>query len=65
MNWVWFSIFLAWLVKTIVLKYGGSAAYRRTRPFFLGLILGQVVVAGMWLVIDYFTGMTGNVLGYL
>ena len=65
MNWVWFSIFLAWLFKTIVLKYGGAAAYSRTRPFFLGLILGQVVVAGMWLVIDYFTGMTGNVLGYL
>ena len=65
MNWVWFSIFLAWLLKTVMLKYGGSAAYTRTRPFFLGLILGQVVVAGLWLVIDFFTGMTGNVLGYL
>ncbi len=64
MNWVWFSVFLAWLFKTIILKYGGSLLYRKTRPFFLGLILGQVIVAGMWLVIDYFTGMTGNGLGY-
>ena len=65
MNWLWFSIFLAWLIKTVILKYGGSPWYLRTRPFFLGLILGQVVVAGSWLVIDFFTGMTGNVLGYL
>ena len=64
MNWVWFSVFLAWLSKSIILQYGGSAGYTRTRPFFLGLILGQVFVAGLWLVIDYFTGMTGNVLGY-
>ena len=65
MNWVWFSIFLAWMLKSLILKYSGSEGYRNTRPFFLGLILGQVVVAGMWLVIDYFTGMTGNVVGYL
>ncbi len=64
MNWVWFSILLAWLLKTLTLKYTGAAGYARTRPFFLGLILGQVVVTGMWLVIDFFTGMTGNVLGY-
>ena len=64
MNWVWFSVFLAWLFKTVILKYSGSSGYTRTRPFFLGLILGQTFVSGMWLVIDYFTGMTGNILGY-
>jgi branched-subunit amino acid transport protein len=64
MNWVWFSIFTAWVLKIVILKYGGSAGYVKTRPFFLGLILGQVVVAGLWLVIDACTGKTGNVLGY-
>ena len=64
MNWVWFSVFLAWLLKTVILRYSGSSGYVRTRPFFLGLILGQVVVAGAWLVIDHFTGISGNVLGY-
>jgi hypothetical protein len=34
--------------------------YRSTRPFFLGLIAGQFVIAGLWLLIDYFTGMTDN-----
>jgi hypothetical protein len=64
MNWLWFSIFLAWLLKSVILKYGGSAWYLRSRPFFLGLVLGQTVVAGAWLVIDACTGMTGNSIGY-
>lgn len=64
MNWVWFSIFLAWLFKSVILKYGGPSSYQRTRPLFLGLILGHTTIGGLWLVIDYFTGMTGNVVGF-
>ena len=60
---MWFSVFIAWLIKGVVLKYGGPKAYARSRPFFLGLILGQLVVGGVWLVIDYFTGMVGNIIG--
>ena len=60
MNSVWFSIFLAWGIKSIVLRYMGPKGYRSTRWFFMGLILGQFVVGGIWLVIDGFTGMTGN-----
>ena len=60
MNSIWFSIFLAWGIKSIVLRYMGPKGYRSTRWFFMGLILGQFVVGGVWLVIDGFTGMTGN-----
>ena len=60
MNQIWFSIFLAWLIKLVVLTYGGPRLYRATRPFFLGLIVGQFFVAGLWLCIDFFTGMTDN-----
>ena len=60
MDQLWLSIFIAWLVKLVVMKYGGSILYRRTRPFFLGLILGQYVISGIWLIIDYFTGVTDN-----
>lgn len=59
-NYITFSVFLAWLIKTIILKYGGPGLFHRARPFFLGLILGQFFVAGIWLVIDYLTGMTDN-----
>jgi hypothetical protein len=60
---MWFSVFAAFLLKSTVLKYGGPTLYRRTLPFFLGLILGEIVPAGVWLVIDSFTGMSGNVPG--
>ena len=59
-NYIWFSVFLAWLIKGLVLKYGGPALFQQTRPFFLGLIAGQFSCAGIWLLIDYFTGMTDN-----
>lgn len=60
MDGIWFTIFLAWLCKAVVLKYGGVVAYRRLQPFFIGLALGHIVVGGVWLVIDGFTGMVGN-----
>ena len=60
MDGIWFTIFLAWIVKVVVLKYGGVSLYRRTQPFFLGLALGHIVIGGVWLVIDGFTGMVGN-----
>jgi hypothetical protein len=59
-NYISFSVFLAWLIKSIILRYGGPALFQRARPFFLGLILGQFAVAGIWLLIDFFTGMTDN-----
>jgi hypothetical protein len=59
-NYISFSVFLAWLIKSLILKYGGPALFQRAKPFFLGLILGQFTVAGLWLLIDYFTGMTDN-----
>ena len=52
MNYMWFSIFLAWLTKWIILKYGKLGLYRRAVPFFLGLILGQFVFRGLWSIIS-------------
>ena len=57
---MFFSVFLAWAIKSVVLKYGGPRLYFKTRPFFLGLILGQFAICGVWYVVDYFTGTTGN-----
>ena len=56
------AAFLAWLLKLVILKYGGAGLYKKLRPFFLGLILGEIVGAGCWLVVDYFTGHMGSFL---
>jgi hypothetical protein len=42
----WFGIFLAWVIKSIAIRYGGVSLYRTLRPFFLGLILGSCVGVG-------------------
>ncbi len=65
MDQLWFSIFIAWLCKSLIVKYGGPALFLRARPFFLGLIIGQFASAGAWLAIDALTGMTDNVVFWI
>ena len=61
-SWMAFNAFLAWLAKSIVLKYGGPSLFKGVRPFFLGMIMGQFAIYGVFWVIDSFTGMVGNYL---
>ncbi len=56
-HFVWFSIFIAWSLKAMILKYGGPKIYAKLKPFFVGLILGEFVTQGAWLVIDAMTGV--------
>ncbi len=65
MGQLWFSVFLAWLIKSLFLKYGGPKVYQTTRPLFLGLILGQFTIVGIWLIIDSFTHTTGNMIFWI
>ena len=56
---MWFSVFLVWLVRAVITRYGGQRALRAARPFFLGLILGQFAVCAFWLVVGFVTGGRG------
>ena len=37
------TIFAAWLIKLVMLKIGGPGFYRKSRPFFVGLLVGYVL----------------------
>jgi len=54
---IWSSTLIGWACSTISLHYGGLKLYRQLRPFFLGLILGEFMAAGVWLLIDYALGV--------
>ena len=60
-----FSVFISWLIKGLMLKYGGPKLYDRGKPFFIGLVAGQFGSMGFWVVVDYFTGMTDNMVFWL
>ena len=45
---IWGSALVGWAVKLLVVRYGGAAQYRRLRPFFMGLILGDLLMRLVW-----------------
>jgi hypothetical protein len=57
---MWFSVFLVWLMKGVMIRYGGPRLLQRVRPFFLGLILGQFAAIAFWLMVDLVTGAEGH-----
>ena len=40
----WFPLFIAWIIKSLVMRFGGLRVHRQGTPFFLGLMLGEFVV---------------------
>jgi hypothetical protein len=45
---IWGSALLGWAAKALAARYGGALAYRRLRPFFLGLIGGELLMRLAW-----------------
>ena len=56
---LWFSIMVGWMLKTIILRYGGMKGFVRARPLFLGLVLGEFGIAVFWLAVNAITGTKG------
>jgi hypothetical protein len=50
----WFPCLIAWLIKVLILRYGGMRLYARARPFFLGMVLGEFTMAVIWTVPSLF-----------
>lgn len=45
---LWWPLLLSWMLKVVLLRYGGWRMYRRGVPLALGLILGEFVVGSLW-----------------
>ncbi|NOY83042.1 MAG: hypothetical protein GXP31_18745 [Kiritimatiellaeota bacterium] len=48
MGKIWACLFLGWLAKALITRYGGATAYRKALPLFVGLVLGEFVVGSLW-----------------
>lgn len=57
---VWFSFFLGWLIKALVMRYGGTALYARLKPVAIGLIAGEAAAAGVFIVVTIVAKSQGH-----
>jgi len=48
MEYIWNIVLITWLIKTLVVRYGGLKLYRKSLPLFFGLILGDAVMQLTW-----------------
>lgn len=53
----WFSIFIAWALKSLVLRFGGLRLLRIMLPFFMGLVVGEGIIAAIWVIVGMITGV--------
>ena len=52
-----FSIFLGWMANALVTKYGSRDAYYRVRGFFIGLIVGEMLLVLLAAVLAYWLNL--------
>jgi hypothetical protein len=61
MQILWFPFFLGWLCNHLVLHYGGTSLFNRVRFLFIGLILGDFLMGGVFAIIGLFSNQSYNV----
>jgi len=44
----WMPMFVGWLLKSLVIRYGGLRLYQKTLPMAIGIILGDRFVSFIW-----------------
>jgi len=59
---VWFSFFIGWVLKYAILKFGGIGEFRRLRPIFLGMVIGESLIGAIWVIINMFTKVGYSIL---
>ncbi|MHB1002141.1 MAG: DUF6784 domain-containing protein [Armatimonadota bacterium] len=39
---------ISWFLKVLILRYWGLRGYQKAIPFFVGLVLGEFAMGGLW-----------------
>lgn len=52
----WFSLFLGWLVRTVVLRLKGLHGYQGLRPFFIGCVWSELLTNAFWVAVSGWLG---------
>ena len=61
MNSMWSSIAVAYIVKSLGLRFGGvQFVTRRLRPFFVGRFVAELLMAMVWGIIDALTNFAAG-----
>jgi hypothetical protein len=59
-GWCWYSMMLGWLVKVLILRFGGARMYQQGKSLFIGLIVGEALAAALWIGINIALAGTGH-----
>jgi hypothetical protein len=54
-HWWYLPFFTGWVGKVLVIRYGGLRLYRKSIPFAIGLIVGDLLNGGIWAVVRLIT----------
>ena len=55
MWYLWFSFFVGWACNALCMRYGGVVLFKKLRNFFIGLIIGDFLMAGSWAIYGLFS----------
>jgi hypothetical protein len=57
LDYFWFAFFIAWVLKALLIRYGGMKTHNQLIPFFLGLILGDFTIGSIWAIVGPVLGV--------
>jgi len=47
---------MGWTLKKILLGVGGLKTFQKSKPFFVGLVLGDCIIGGVWAIVGLVVG---------
>ena len=56
MTGMWFSFFVGWAAKALIVKYGGKTTFDKVRLAFIGLIMGELIAIFVFSILRVVTG---------